>query len=63
MAAMFTAAPVDIVAGGASPVVKTTESAAEGVTVTGALTDTIEDAVEVAMIVTARLAEIPVGAV
>ena len=63
VAAMFTAAPVDIMAGGASPVVNTTEIAAEGVTVIDALTDTIEDAADVATIVTVRFAASPVGAV
>jgi hypothetical protein len=63
VAAIFTAAPVAIVDGGASPVVNTTEIAADGVTVTCALTDTIVEAVAVAMIVTVRLAVSPVGAV
>jgi hypothetical protein len=63
VAAMFTAAPVAIVDGGASPVVNTTEIAAEGVTVTCALTDTIVDAVAVAIIVAVRFDESPVGAV
>jgi hypothetical protein len=63
VAATFTAAPVAIVAGGASPVVKTTEIAAEGVTVTEPLTKANEDAVDVAMIETVRLLVSPVGAV